>query len=303
MPDPAARRCRTALGRWTASRAGAAAFAALLLVGCAGPTREPAGGVTHHDGYSAAGSALPSAHIHGVALDAAGEQLHLATHDGLFRYDGDGYARVGPVVDLMGFTAAGPNHFYASGHPGPGADLPNPVGLIESEDGGKTWRVRSRAGTSDFHTLVAHRNGLLGFDGVLRATRDGRTWTDLGREIAPFALASSGDGRTVLATTETGPARSTDGGRTWSALPGAPLLMLASWGVGDTVVGVTPDGVVAGSSDAGRTWERRGAVRGRPSALTAAAGAAGELRVVVVTSTEVLESTDGGATFAPYGAD
>jgi len=33
---------------------------------------------------------------------------------------------------------AEPDHFYASGHPGEGADLPDPVGLIEATDAGRT---------------------------------------------------------------------------------------------------------------------------------------------------------------------
>jgi hypothetical protein len=63
----------------------------------------------------------------------------LATHDGLFVAAADGWAALGPVIDLMGFSVAGPDHFYASGHPGQVSDLPNPVGLIESKDGGQTW--------------------------------------------------------------------------------------------------------------------------------------------------------------------
>lgn len=55
----------------------------------------------------------------------------------------------------MGFSVAGPDHFYASGHPGQGIDLPNPVGLIESRDGGMTWAPLSRQGDSDFYALTA----------------------------------------------------------------------------------------------------------------------------------------------------
>ena len=54
----------------------------------------------------------------------------------------------------MGFTVAGPGHYYASGHPGTATDLPQPVGLIESRDGGRTWAVLSRGGQSDFHALT-----------------------------------------------------------------------------------------------------------------------------------------------------
>ncbi|MDT0167302.1 hypothetical protein Q9R32_17250, partial [Actinotalea sp. AC32] len=84
------------------------------------------------------GHGVPSDHVHGVAFNRADDKVYLATHDGLFRYDDTGPVRVGPVIDLMGFTAAGPDHFYSSGHPGPGVDMANPVGLIESTDAGET---------------------------------------------------------------------------------------------------------------------------------------------------------------------
>lgn len=77
----------------------------------------------------------------------------------------------------MGFTAAGADHFYASGHPGPSDDLPNPVGLIESTDAGETWQPLSPTGESDFHTLGAAGNQVYGFNGQLIGTDDGRNWT------------------------------------------------------------------------------------------------------------------------------
>ena len=79
---------------------------------------------------------LPSAHVHAVARDPGSGKLVVAAHDGLYVYDGTTPVRVGPLVDLMGFTVAGPGHYYASGHPGTATDLPQPVGLIESRDGG-----------------------------------------------------------------------------------------------------------------------------------------------------------------------
>src|SRR5450756_1242855 len=68
---------------------------------------------------------------------------------------------------LDGFSVAGPGHFYASGHPGDGVDLPAPVGLMETRDAGKTWSVRSLGGESDFHALTSSSKGMLGYGGVL----------------------------------------------------------------------------------------------------------------------------------------
>lgn len=240
---------------------------------------------------------LPSPHVHGVAVNPADGRVYLASHDGLFRYDSSGPERVGPVIDLMGFTVAGPDHFYASGHPGQGTDLPNPVGLLESTDAGRTWKTLSRQGQSDFHALTASGAGILGYDGALAVTTDGRTWDDLAATTPPYALAASPDGAVTLATTDTGLLRSTDTGRTWTPTPGAPPIVLADWADPATVAGITPDGTVMVSTDTGLTWHSRGATAA-PQAIAASAAGTG-LRVVVVTGEEILDSTDGGVTFSP----
>jgi hypothetical protein len=243
--------------------------------------------------------ALPSSHVHGVAVNPADDVVYLATHEGLFRM-GAAAERVGPVIDLMGFTVAGPDHFYASGHPGNGVQMPEPVGLIESRDAGLTWTTLSRAGQSDFHTLAASGAGIVAFDGALRASGDGRSWTTLSPPVQPYALAASPDGTVLLATSPQGLVRSTDSGGTWLPVAGAPPLMLVDWAdAPDVAVGTTPDGQVAVSLDAGGTWPLRGRLDGAPQAL-GASGAAGDLRVLAATEAALVDSGDGGATFAPY---
>ncbi len=196
----------------------------------------------------------------------------------------------------MGFSVAGPDHFYASGHPGQGSDLPNPVGLIESRDGGTTWAPLSRQGESDFHTLSAHAEGVVGYDGELRISSDGTSWTVAQGLPAPaFSLAAGNDG-VVLATTERGLAISDDGAATWRLLEGAPLLLLVDWATGPTVAGVTPDGVVHISQDSGRTWQQQGRIQGQPQAL-GASGGGDELRIQVVAQGSVAESRGAGVTF------
>ena len=288
-----------------------AALALLTVAACGGPdpAAEPGvspppttsgDGAQHPDGHETRGVALPSSHVHGVAVNPADDLVYLATHEGLFRMT-ESPERVGPVIDLMGFGVVGPDHFVASGHPGPDADLPNPVGLIESRDGGETWTPLSRQGESDFHALAASEAAVIGFDGALRRTTDGTTWTELTPPVAPFALATSPDGQVVVATSESGPIRSTDGGETWDQLAQAPLLMLVAWSdAQDVVAGVAPDGTVAVSSDAGQGWEVRGSAGEAPQALEAVGEDGEDLTVLVVTSTELLESTDGGASFAPF---
>ena len=283
LPSP--RRRRALLG------AAAATAVIASAAGCSSPESGPAG----HAPTAAGSGALPAAHVHSVAIDPADGALLLATHEGLIEVGEEGeLTATGPVIDLMGFTVAGPDHYLASGHPGLQVDLPQPVGLIESTDGGRTWTPLSRAGQSDFHSLTAlGPGGALGWDGDLHRTTDGRTWEQLTIPAEPHGLAAAPDGRTVLATTQQGLLRSVDAGSSWSAVPGAPLLQVVAWSGDGSTVGVDPEGTVWASSDAGGSWEERARLAVAPHAVAADAGR----RVAVVTEVALLESTDGGRTF------
>ncbi len=265
-----------------------------LLAGCSAPQTAPSAAPP-----SASGPAtLPLEHVHGLGIDPGDGALLLATHMGLIEVGEDGsLSQPGPVIDLMGFTVAGPDHYLASGHPGLRVDLPQPVGLIETTDGGQTWTQLSRAGESDFHALTATDAGVLGFDGALRRSADRRTWEQLTIPAEPHTLAAAPDGDQVLATTPAGLLHSTDGGTSWSPAD-APLLQVVTWADERTAVGVDPDGSVWTSTDAASSWQRGAQLDGVPLAVAAtAATGGGPERVAVVTDANLLDSTDGGRTF------
>lgn len=239
----------------------------------------------------------PSAHVHAIARDPGSGAVVVAAHDGLYVYDGATPERVGPVIDLMGFTVAGPGHYYASGHPGTATDLPQPVGLIESRDGGNTWTVLSRGGGSDFHALTTAGSTVIGFDGVLRSTADGRTWRDGDLDAQPRTLAGSRSGTTVLATTAAGLMHSTDAGVTWQEVDQAPLLLMAAFGDGDAVAGLTPDGQVHTSTDAGRTWQATQLLA--PDAQALYVSGEGQGREILVATHRTVLASVGGQPFQP----
>lgn len=178
--------------------------AAAVLAGCGAAGGDATAGTPADSSVHAAGSALPSGHVHGIGRDPADGTLYLATHKGLFRQEAGAWQRTGPVIDLMGFSVAGPGRFLASGHPGVGVDLPQPAGLLESNDAGASWVIRSRGGESDFHALTSSPSGVLAFDGTLRGTSDGVNWRDLAFAGEPRSLSASPDGASVLATTAEG---------------------------------------------------------------------------------------------------
>ncbi|WP_232796810.1 F510_1955 family glycosylhydrolase [Blastococcus atacamensis] len=268
--------------------------AAAVLVGCtSGSPHSVAAPPTP------AQPALEISHVHGVGTDPADGSLLLATHEGLFRVTAEGQAELAsPVMDLMGFTVAGAEHFLASGHPGLRVDLPQPMGLIESIDGGRTWSPVSRQGQSDFHALTTGAAGVLGYDGALLRSDDGRDWEQLSIPAEPHSLAASPDTDLVLATTAQGLLRSADAGSTWSAVDGAPLLQVVDWADdGMHVAGVDPSGVIWISSDGGASWSSGADLASPPQAVAVSSSADEDHRITVVTAATVVTSTDGGRTF------
>ncbi|KQR75344.1 hypothetical protein ASF98_05815 [Arthrobacter sp. Leaf337] len=275
----------------------AAGTGLILALSACSPSSVPAGPAP----ASSTGSPMPDAHIHGLSVSSKTGQVLLATHDGLFDMTKKPAAKIGATNDLMGFTG-GTNHgvLYASGHPGADSDLPNPLGLIRSTDGGKTWEQLSRQRESDFHALTATKSGIIGFDGTLRTSPDGKTWSTVNADFVPAALAGSPTGDTVLATTPQGIRRSTDAGQTWNTVDTGPVIQFAAFASPAEAVGVEPDGTVHYSEDAGATWTRKGQIQGAVQAVAAVKGE--HPSIWAATADGLVVSTDGGATFWPADA-
>jgi hypothetical protein len=279
-----------------AALAGAAALA--LAVAACSPTTGPSA----HTSPAAPAGALPSSHVHGLTVSGDTGQVLLATHDGLFDVTKEPATKIGGTNDLMGFTAGPEGTFYASGHPGQGSDLPNPLGLIRSGDGGKTWDQLSRQGESDFHALTTTKSDIVAFDGTLLTSPDGKTWTTVATDFAPAVLAGHPNSDTVLATTAAGIQRSTDGGKTWALNGAGPVIQYAAFANPTEAAGVEPDGTVHYSADAGTTWSPRGRIDGEVLAIAAIKGADGNPWIWAATADGIIVSTDGGTTFRPSTA-
>lgn len=193
-------------------------------------------------------------HVHGLVVDADGF-VRAGTHDGVRVISSEGgVTAVGPQDDLMGMTGLpGTMRLFSSGHPGPSSPLPNPVGLIRSDDGGETWESVSLAGEVDFHALAATEELIVGFDGItgIVTSVDGGTTWEQGAPMAAASLATVG--MEVWATTPDGVMHSTDQGATFEALDAAPLLWYISAGTDGSLWGVDTEGMAWRSAD-GRMW-------------------------------------------------
>ena len=151
---PRTDRARSSRARWTLW---GVVIAAIMLTGVVSCTDRGGTNTASQQGSVALG------HVPGLGVDPGTGDLYAASHYGLFRFPQSGQpARVGPVQDVMGFTVVGPNHFLASGHPGPDQDGPSNVGLLESTDGGRSWQTLSLAGQADFHALTTSHGVIYG---------------------------------------------------------------------------------------------------------------------------------------------
>ena len=243
-------------------------------------------------------------HVHGLGRNPADGALFIATHTGLFRVvEGESKAeRVGESrQDTMGFTVVGPNRFLGSGHPD-NASQPPLLGLIESNDAGRTWRSVSLLGEADFHVLRTAGGRVYGYDsanGRLIVSADaGRTWR---KRALPAPLLDLAANRArpseLLASAERGLFASANGGRSWNPLGESSGLL--AWPRKNRLYLVDAAGDVHVSRRPGTAWRRVGSIGGQPAAFTAESER--DLYAALHDGT-IKRSVDGGRSWAIHSA-
>ena len=259
------------------------AAAALLLLPACGGSDDPPGsqGEPTQDAlppHSASEAGMQ--HIHGLGV--RWNTLYIATHGGLWvAPEGQTKARrVGQSQqDIMGFSVVSSDRFIGSGHPHPSQqDLPPNLGLIESRDGGKTWKNISLLGEADFHVLESSGPRVYGFDGtqgrLMVSSDGGRSWQQRTPPAGIFSLAvapTSADG--LVASTERGLFMSNNAGKTLRPLELRDQRAgLLAWPAKEQLYLVDGQGQVQLSSDGGRRWRPVGSIGGQPAAFLATGG-------------------------------
>jgi photosystem II stability/assembly factor-like uncharacterized protein len=293
-------------------RALACALAAALVLGACGGSEETRPAAARPGGIVDSSKEPP--YVNGLDVNPRDGSLLIATNLGLYRVGADGRrarrldgrveAAPSPVpVGRQGlaFSFVGPDRLLGSGHPDRAGALPESLGLLRSEDGGRTWKPLSRMGESDLHSIHLVEGSVVAADvttfTVLVSPDGGRTWEQRVPPEPLFDLAvDQRDPGALVASSQRRLFTSRDGGRTWRPREDAPFALL-EWGEGDRVLRVDEDGTVRESRDGGTAWMRVGAVRRKPQAL--ARGEDGDLYVAGTDGT-VERSRDGGRTWAVH---
>lgn len=129
--------------------------------------------------------------LHGLSYSADGTKLIAAVHDGLREFT-NGEWSIPDVEknDYMGYSPT-KNGFYSSGHPGPGSELKNPLGIVKSTDSGKTIDIVDLHGEVDFHGLsvgyetediyvfAPQTNSKMKEQGFYYSDNQGNTWNQM----------------------------------------------------------------------------------------------------------------------------
>jgi len=245
-----------------------------------------------------------------LSVNPADQTLFMATNTGLFRIP-DGASEPekvtgqldtpdgsGKVSESLVVRFIGPDQLLASGHPAAGEALPAALGLIRSDDAGKTWTSVSELGRADFHAIEPSGSDLVAAlfqqAQVLVSGDEGSKWAT---KAAPLPLVGlevdPDDPKRWIGSTERGIFLSEDGGDSWRQRDPTPNVRFA-WSDDGELFRVDPGGPVKVSTDGGMRWEDRGSTGGEPQAMTIDED--GTLYVALIDGTLKM-SDDGGQTF------
>lgn len=270
----------------------AAVLAVLAPTACGdegGPGAEPSGlpAAPATSANRVVDPAAPPPLVNALDVDPAADEFLLTTNRGFFRIgrrsgrvtqvrstvrSGTKTADVGTSLEL---AVSGRGRLVGSGHPDKPGTLPEFLGAMASDDGGRSWRVLSRLGAADLHKIVVKHDRMYGWDavsGALLVSRNGgRTFderfTPTGVTITDFEVDPS-DPRRIVAASDNELFRSADGGAAWERIGRGSGIRLA-WPARDALYRALKDGSVQRSSDGGTAWATTGRIDGEPFRLKA----------------------------------
>lgn len=196
-------------------------------------------------------------------------------------------------VHALAFDPTDAQHLYFGHH----------NGLLESTDGGRTWRPTGLSGTDAMNVPIAdgQRFQIAGHEVYIETTDAGASWQSVpndlpGLDLHTFAVDPADADHVWVFAVGFGLYESTDAGRHWQQRQPGNWAALTAYRDGATtvIVGVGPEGGVR-SRDGGMSWTPLAYPGGALAAL-AASNDGGIL--YAATSAGLRRSSDGGASWS-----
>jgi hypothetical protein len=249
-----------------------------------------------HTAFASGESIGSLSHIHSVR--AVGNQIILGTHEGLYQYlDEKTVKRISPErFDVMGLAVSNKG-FYASGHPGPGSKLPEPVGLLLTTDRGATWKKVSLTGEVDFHTLETVGEEIYGADSgsgqLMYSSNGGKSWVKRGpntyMDIAPDPTVKA----RVLGVKEGKLFRSADAFKSTKLIKTPFVVDSIDWIKGSLIA--ASGKILYRSTDSGSSWKKLTTLQSQIGTITQS-----PQLIAVVMGSAIYSSNNGGKSFKKH---
>jgi len=191
-------------------------------------------------------------HIHGLGYSADGNRLYAPAHIGLAVYENNQWNLPTdlPAHDYMGYSAMDTG-FYSSGDPDLRTDFPSMLGVIKSEDEGRSVETLAFTGESDFHLMsvgyFSHAIYLFNTQpnsgigtGLYYTTDEGQTWTQSraqGLSAHPLQIAvHPTEQGTIAIATQAGLFLSQDSGSTFTPIASNAPVTAATFDLSENVL-------------------------------------------------------------------
>lgn len=247
-------------------------------------------GFAHHAGAATLDSV---SHIHHVKV--VENRVLVLTHAGLFELVGKNDMKlVGKdKFDVMGFVSLG-KALVASGHPSQGSTKPNPIGLVQSLDGGLTWKDVSLVGKVDFHFLEGAGSDLYGADsqtGKLMYSADsGKKWRTLGTNTFTDIAVSTEMSGMAMAISDSELLLTENAFKSTSKIKSTLKITQIEWRKSGLYA--LSGSSLYKSTNSGKTWTKQSTFKGVPGILSAS-----DQLMLVTVGSDIYTSKNEGKSF------
>ncbi len=246
---------------------------------------------------SASGESIGTlSHIHVVR--AFGDQIILGTHEGLYQYLSEkSVKRINPErFDVMGLAVSNKG-LFASGHPGPGSKLKEPVGLLFTPKPGGKWQALSLSGVVDFHTLETVGEEVYGADSgsgqLMYSGNGGKSWSKRGVNTFTDIAPNPSKKASAVAVKDGKLFQSTDALKSVKEVKTPFVVESIDWIKGSLIAASGRD--LYQSKNSGKSWKK---LVSMPSSITSVTQST--KLIAFVMGSAIYSSRDGGKSFAKY---